>query len=78
MTHIRYELILCTTSFNFSSDMEVSVVSTNGFAGYTFPDPTSKLNVTDSIKLPPEIFANSVAGIQFGYNFLLIVIDFML
>jgi len=42
-------------------DMEVSVVSTNGFAGYTFPDPTSKLNVTDSIKLPPEIFANSVA-----------------
>ena len=42
--------------------MEVSVVSTKQFDGYTFPDPASKLNITDSIKLPSDIFTNSLAG----------------
>ena len=49
-------------SFNLFADMEVSVVSTDQFTGYAFPDPTSKLNITDSIKLPSEIFTNSAAG----------------
>ena len=54
---------LCFIKFPFlPSDMEVSVVSTNDFTGYTFPDPSSNLNITDSIKVPSEIFTNSVAG----------------
>lgn len=42
--------------------MEVSVVSTEQFPGYVFPDPSSNLNVTDSIKLPSDIFTDAGTG----------------
>eukprot|EP00112_Aurelia_sp_Birch-Aquarium-sp1_P019294 Seg4743.1 transcript_id=Seg4743.1/GoldUCD/mRNA.D3Y31 product="Adhesion G protein-coupled receptor L2" protein_id=Seg4743.1/GoldUCD/D3Y31 len=43
-------------------EMEVSVVETDGFSGYTFPDQSSQLNVNESIKLPSAIFKGSSAG----------------
>lgn len=46
----------------FFTEMEVSVVETDGFSGYTFPDQSSQLNVNESIKLPSAIFKGSSAG----------------
>ncbi|XP_065058390.1 adhesion G-protein coupled receptor D1-like isoform X2 [Rhopilema esculentum] len=60
-------------------DMEVSVVSTEQFTGYVFPDPSSNLSVSESIKLPSGIFKDTATGngtiISIVYNALFEMTD---